>query len=139
MSSNRRLQPTVGLGLALILLACATAALVHLQPERLRAPAWVAYLALGAFGFAGVCVIAQALRLHGLGRWLICILLASMTAIPSWIALGSGPRQCTSGGLAGRLEVSEFVCRGAFGIGAVLLGLMFLIALRDALRSRQVR
>jgi len=74
--------------------------------------------------------------LDALAQWLICALLAAMTAIPSWIAFGSGARQCTTGGLTMRVAVSEATCRSAFGVGACILAVLFVIAVRGALRSR---
>lgn len=131
------MQPTVKIGASLFLAACGMAVLIHTNPERLKAPEWVALFAIGLFGFAGICIAAQALRLHGLVRWLVCALLGAMAVIPAWIALGSGSRQCTMVSLGTRAATSEIVCRGAFGVGALLLAALFLVAVRGALRARR--
>ncbi|MGN6382033.1 MAG: hypothetical protein ACTHMK_05505 [Dyella sp.] len=132
----KRTPPTVGIGFLILLVAGGMSLLVHLHPEKLKAPAWVAYLALGLLAFAGVCIVALALRLNQLTRWLVCVLLGAMAIVPAWIALGPGPRQCTMFSLGARAAVSEVACRGAFGIGATILATMFILAVRGALRSR---
>jgi hypothetical protein len=132
----RNTQPTVKIGTALLLAACGMAVVVHLHPEKLKAPAWVAFFALGLFGFTGVCIIVQALRLNSLARWLVCALLGAMAVVPAWIAFGSEPRQCTVVSLGARSATSEVMCRGAFGAGAAIIAIMFVFAVRGALRSR---
>jgi hypothetical protein len=131
-----RTPPTVNLGFLILLAAGGMSWLVHLHPEKLRTPAWVAYLALGLLAFAGVCVVVLALRLNQLTRWLVCVLLGAMAIVPAWIALGAGPRQCAMFSLGARGAVSEVACRSAFGIGATILAAMFILAVRGALRSR---
>lgn len=131
-----RTPPTVNLGFLILLAAGGMSWLVHLHPEKLKAPAWEAYLALGLLAFAGVCVVMLALRLNPLTRWLVCVLLGAMAIVPAWIALGSGPRQCAMFSLGARGAVSEVACRSAFGIGATILAAMFILAVRGALRSR---
>lgn len=112
------------------------AVLIHTHPERLRAPEWIALLAVGLFGLAGACITAQALKLNGLVRWLVCMLLGAMAVVPAWIALGPGPRQCTMVSLGSRFAASEIICRGAFGAGALMLAVLFMVAVRGALRAR---
>lgn len=134
----RATPPTVKIGATLVLVACGMAVLVSLHPEKLKAPAWVAFSAVGLLGFAGVCVIVQALRSNGLARWLVCALLGGMTVIPAWIAFGSGSRQCSAASFGLRSAVSEAVCRGVFGVSTVILGVLFTVAVRAALRARKV-
>ena len=131
----RNAQPPIKIGALLLLAACGMAFVVHLQPEKLRAPAWVAYFSLGLFGSAGACIVAQALRLKRIALWLVCVLLGAMTVILAWIALGSGSRQCTMVSLGTRTAASAIMCRGAFGVGATILAVMFIFAVRSALRS----
>ena len=126
--------PTLAVGLGLVLLAGGMAVLVHLHPEKLRVPAWVADVALAAFALAGACITAQAAGRPGIARGIACALLGVMTLVPAWIAIGPGPRHCTSITFATRTAMSGATCRGAFGIAAVLLALMFLMALRGALQ-----
>lgn len=133
----RTTQPTVKIGVLLLVAACSMGILIHLHPERLKAPEWAALVAVGLFGFAGICIVAQALKLHGLVRWLMCGLPGAMAVVPTWIALGSGPRQCTVVSLGARSSASEIVCRGVFGAGALILAVLFTVAVRGALRARR--
>lgn len=133
MSTTR---PSIQLGVVLLAAAAALAVLVHLHPEKLRAPAWVAFAAAALLAFGGLSTVALALGLQQVNRWLTCVLLAGMTLVPGWIAFGAGSRQCTVASVGGRSAGSEAVCRGAFGFGAVVLALMFVSALRGALRAR---
>jgi len=133
----RTTQPTVKIGASLFLVACGMAVLIHTHPERLKAPEWVALLAVGLLGFAGICVAAQALRLDRLVRWVVCVLLGAMAVVPAWIALGPGSRQCTMVSLGVRSATPEVVCRGVFGAGAVVLAVLFMVAVGGALRARR--
>lgn len=135
----RTTRPTVGIGVAVFVAALGVAVLVHKYPGQLKAPGWVAFLALGLLGLAGVCIVAQALRLEGLGRWLVCLLLGGMAVIPAWIAIGGGARRCTTVLVGARSAVSDAVCRGSFGFGAIVLALMFGLAVRGALRSSRAQ
>jgi hypothetical protein len=128
--------PTVGIGAGLLLAAGCMAVLVQMHSEKLKAPAWVVFFALGLLGFAGICIIGQALRLNGLVRWLVCVLLGAMVAIPGWVAFGSGPRQCSVVSFGTHSAASAVVCRSAFGAAAIVLAIMFAVAVRNALRSR---
>ncbi|AXK71073.1 hypothetical protein DWG18_01410 [Lysobacter sp. TY2-98] len=128
-------RPPIAVGIGLVIVAAGMAALVHGHPEQLKAPAWVVFTALGLFGLAGRCLVGQALRLEGLVRWLVCVLLGAMIIVPGWIAFGSGPRQCTTLAFGARIATSEVVCRGAFGAGALILVIMFAIAVRGAVRA----
>lgn len=128
-------SPSIKVAVAVLALALVLGVLVHAHPEKLRAPAWVAYAASGALGVAGLCIGALALGLARTARWLACLLLATMTAIPAWIAFGPGARQCTVMTLGMRTGESALVCRGAFAVAAMVLGVMFLGALRSAVRA----
>jgi len=110
------------------------AALVHSHPERLRAPAWVAYCAASSFVVAGVSVAARELGFRRAADGFICLLLAALTAIPLWIAFGGGPRQCVVRGVDVVGPSSEWLCRGVFGFSSAVLGLMLLLAVRSVLR-----
>lgn len=111
--------------------------LIHTHHDRLNTPEWVALLAVGLFGIAGICIVAQSLRLQGLVLVLVCVLLGAMAVIPAWIALGPGPRQCTLDSVGARTGISEAACRGAFGACAVIVGTLFVFAVRAALRARR--
>lgn len=136
MISNTTSPPTIRFGACLILAAIGCAVLVHAHPERLRSPEWVALLAAALLGFGGVCVILSALRLHSPLRWLVCGLLVAMAAIPGWIATSDAATQCTVVSLGVRASISEAGCRGAFGLGTLVLLVMLIFAVRGALRQR---
>lgn len=106
------------------------AAMVTLYPEGLHSPAWIAYLASGAFVLAGGAVLARSHRRARLAHALVMMILAVMLVVELWIALGPGAREC-SGGVAGlSLMASERTCRTVFGLGAVLVTGMLGLAMR---------
>jgi hypothetical protein len=131
MASPRSLQA----GCATLAVAALLALLVHEHPERLHAPAWVAYAAAGSFALAGASLLARGIGRERAAPWFVCLLLAAMTSIPAWIAFGGGPRECAAVLAPVRALLSETLCRGAFGVAAIVLALMFLWAVRDAMRS----
>ena len=108
--------------------------MIHLHPEGLKAPAWVAYAAAAAFVLAGVSLIAGARGAGSLQRWLGVFICLALFSISAWIAFGPGPRACTMS--IGFLEraASEMVCRGAFGIGALLVALLTGLGIHRAVR-----
>jgi hypothetical protein len=97
--------------------------MIHSYPEGLRAPAWVAYAAVLAFGFAGLALLAEGhRRLH---RLLVPLLAACLLVPPLWIAFGAKNPQCGMSFL-GVFGVSPaWACRGVFGFAA-LIGLLIL-------------
>ena len=93
---------------------------------------WVAMLTCASFVIAGIAIALHPFVSATTYRWFMVLLLAVMTAIPLWVAVGHGARSCGSdaGGLSG-----ETSCRVGFGIGAAILVLMLTIALGQALRG----
>jgi hypothetical protein len=122
-----RKQALVAGGIALAT-GLGSAAAIHLHPEGLRAPAWVAYAAVSTFVLAGMALLAGALGAKRVVPWLGALIVCGLLVPGLWIALGAGGRECSFslGFLSG--AASEFVCRGAFGAGA-LLCLVFLVLL----------
>jgi hypothetical protein len=90
---------------------------------------WVAFTACFCFVAAGLAVALHAFVSRRAYSWFMAVLLAAMAAIPSWIAFDFdlGKRQCTSNFayLAG-----EFGCRAVFGVAALLLACMLVVAVR---------
>ena len=127
-------QPTVRFGLVFVAMGIAAGVMMHLHPEKLHAPAWVAYTSAAVFCLAGLSIIAQALGMRGVNRWLACVLLGVMTLIPGWIGFVGGPRQCSAFAPGARSAASGAGCRLPFGLAAVLCAMIFLVALRRALR-----
>ena len=116
--------------------SCAVA--VHLRPEELNAPAWVAYAACASFVLAGAVVIVKELGLHRVHAWLGVALLAALGIPGAWVALGVGGGQCSVGLPFMDLANSEWLCRGALGLGAVILAALFFWAVANALRKQRV-
>jgi hypothetical protein len=111
------------------------ASLVALHPEGLRAPAWVAYAASIAFALAGLVSLARATQRQSLARALVCWLLGVVLLIELWVALAPGPARCVAW-VAGLGIPSQLACRSAFGLGALFLGGMLAMAVRDWRRRR---
>lgn len=118
------------IGLVGLATAGLIALVVSLHPEGLHAPRWVAYLAASAFFLAGGYALARAYQRPYLAEACVCFLLGAMLVIGIWIAFGPGPRQCV-GGLGGLgFPTSDTNCRVAFGLGSLLVAVMFLLAIR---------
>ena len=128
MSAEPTRRQALFIGSVAIALGVGSAAAIYLKPEGLRAPAWVAYAAVSTFVLAGMALLAGALGAKRVVPWLGALIVCGLLVPGLWIALGPGGRACTFslGFLSG--AASEFVCRGAFGAGA-LLCLVFLVLL----------
>ena len=131
MSAEPSRRQAIVLGIVAIAAGAGTALAIYLRPQALRAPAWVAYAAVGTFVVAGASLIAGALGAKRLARWLGVLIMCALLVPGSWIALGPGARDCSFslGFLSG--AASEFFCRVGFGLGA-LLCLAFLVLLLGA-------
>jgi hypothetical protein len=105
---------------------------VALHPEALRTPAWVAYVAAAVFVCGGAVALARGYSKPAAAEAFVCLLLAGMFAIAAWISVGPGSRQCVASGSSG--GVPELACRSAFGVGALVLAAMLLLAVRGWLR-----
>src|SRR6266404_591559 len=92
-SASRRTQLLVAAatGTAGLLVAF----MIHLHPEGLLVPAWVAYVAASTFVLAGLCVLAGALEINGLQEWLGIAVTLSLFVVSLWIAFGPGERACS--------------------------------------------
>lgn len=129
-SLSPRRKVVVGLFVAAIGLA--VGALVVLRPEQLRAPAWVAIVACLSFVLAGVAIAVHSFVSARFYLWCVVGVLAAMTAIPMWIALGPGSRRCS---VNMPIIASELGCRAAFGLGALVLLAMLWLAVAQAQRA----
>jgi len=120
---------------ALVLVArgLGLAALVALRPEFARVPLLVLWFLCAALVLSGLAVAVYSTTTPGRYQWAIAGALASMAVVPAWIAFGPGARSCTS---SFAILTSELPCRVAFGVGAILLVLMFIVALRQALAAK---
>lgn len=133
---NPSLKAQLIAGWASLAMGLFAGAMIHLHPEGLRAPAWVAYAAAGGFVLAGASLLAGALGGVWLQRWLGVVICLTLFSISFWIAFGPGARECTMS--LGFLEraASEALCQGAFGVGAILVALLMGLGLCHAVRSR---
>ena len=109
--------------------------MIHLHPEGLRVPAWVAYVAAAAFVLAGLCLLAGAMEIPRLQQWLGIAVTLSMLVVSLWIAFGPGERECSMSIPFVQTVAPDALCRGAFGIGALLVALFVGLLVRRALSS----
>ena len=113
-----------------------TAAVIYLRPEGLHVPAWVAYVACAAFVFAGLTIIAHEFAFSRVHAWLEVACVASLLVPGAWIAFGPGVRECSVSGPLLSGMGSDLLCRGAFGIGAVIVAALLMWVVWRALRQR---
>ena len=124
------------LGALMICAAAGLALMMHLHPERLRAPAWVAYAAAGAFGLAGLGLLAQAFAWRRLQALLPSALVACLLTPVLWVAVANPLEGRCRMNLAGFVAPApDSVCRAGFAFGAAIGALMLLLALRHAARA----
>jgi hypothetical protein len=126
-------------GAGIAALGAALALLAQVQPQQMRAPAWVVYTCALAFVFAGWIVVARARGHAVLKAWLPVALLACLVAPVAWIAFGSGPRRCGIGVMRPMLRMfsapPDLLCRIGFGVAAIVGLVLLLLAIRQAVRS----
>jgi len=130
--TERRQQ--LGGGLVAIAAGVLAAAMIYLRPETLNVPAWVAYVACAAFVFAGLAIIAHEFALHRTHAWLAVACVASLGVPGAWAAFGPGKRECSVSGPFFSSGGSDLVCRGAFGLGAVIVAVLLVWMVWRALR-----
>jgi hypothetical protein len=90
---------------------------------------------VGALAAGGAAVAARAAGLESVARWMVCFVLAAMLAVAGWLGFGGGHRACAVSNGFLRLH-SAGLCRGAFGLGAILLLVMLVVAVRSLLLAR---
>jgi hypothetical protein len=109
-------------------------AMTYAHPENLRAPAWVAYATGAAFVGGGCALVAAALEAGRIEILSGFVALGGLLTPFLWVAFGPGPRECSVYLPFVTTAGAEWVCRGGFGIAA-LLGLAILaLFLRRVLR-----
>ncbi len=110
--------------------------MIHLHPEGLRVPSWVAYVAASAFVFAGLCLFAGAAEISWLQRWLGIAVTLCLFAVSAWVAFGPGERECSMSIPFLQTVAPDVLCRGAFGIGALLVASFLGLFVRRALSDK---
>jgi hypothetical protein len=139
LSTEPTRRQAIVLGLVAIAAGAASALAIYMRPQALRAPAWVAYAAVGTFVLAGAALIAGALGARWLARWL-GVLITCMLLVPSlWVAWGPGGRDCSFslGFISG--AASELFCRAGFGLGSILCLVFLGLLARSAFKANPER
>jgi hypothetical protein len=120
-------------------------------PSSVNGPIWLLTCVGFAVGFAGIATIIRAVSgakdaygelPSGTPVWLGLsyllmspMILASLAAIGTWIALGSGGRDITVSGAFFVGPASEWIGRGAFGLGAIVSWFAAAMILRSVFRK----
>ena len=115
-------------------LAVALAYVASAGRAGLRVPPGVVYLGAATYAAAGATLLLQALgylRAQAVPAFLMG---AGMTGIAGWVAFGPGPRRCQASFGGFGFIPPERLCRTAFGMGALLLGVIAWLMLRALLR-----
>jgi hypothetical protein len=112
-----------------------TAAMIYRQHDQLHAPAWVAYAACAAFVFAGLAINTDRSALRRTHAWLAVACTAALLVPGAWVAFGPGLRKCSVSVPFFSIVGSELLCRGAFGLGAVIVGALLVGLVLWALRQ----
>jgi hypothetical protein len=81
-------------------------------------------------------MMASALGARKLQSWLAVILILAMLVPGAWIALGPGERHCSMSISFVRSIAPGTVCRGAFGVGAIIVAAILVLAVSRALRPQ---
>ena len=122
-------------GMLLVVGSAGMAWLVHAHPEKLRAPAWVAYAAILSFGVAGLLLVAQATGNRLLKALLPPLLITCMLAPAVWIVFGAPDPSCGMRFLGYFGIAPASACRVGFGLGGLVMLAILAVALRQSWRS----
>lgn len=118
----------------------AIAVLVYIRPEKLNAPAWVAYAAAAAFFLAGVAMLARrAEASHRTTGWIVAGLLACLLTPTFWMAVTDPVRGCGLDVLGWWTVGTGWLCRAGFLVIAAVGLLVLVLAVRQALRPPPAR
>ncbi len=141
--STTDLSPGARIGLGLLMVALGVFPMLAafdagpLGRADINGPPWIGFVAGAIFAVGGVMVAAgERLKDHPLGFVLIVVLIAGFAAIGNWIAFGAGERACNvsiSGFSALPRNASDLACRGAFGMGALIMNGMLVVVLAQGL------
>jgi hypothetical protein len=111
--------------------------MMSLHPQGLRVPAWVGFAAMSTFVWGG-CAIALAAHqaTRRLADWAVLLTIVGLFVPAAWIAFGPGPRECTAILALPSARAGEWLCRGAFGIGALLTWVILVLMAWPLLTKR---
>jgi hypothetical protein len=111
--------------------------MMSLRPEHLRVPAWVGLPAMSTFVWGGGAVLlGEHEATKGLAGWAALLAVLGLFVPAAWIAFGSGPRECAATLGIFSTRAVDWVCRGAFGVGALLVALLFVLMARQVATKR---
>ncbi len=108
--------------------------MIALHPENARSPAWVAYAAVSAFIFAGASLLATEFAGKRAGDWIGLLAVVALLATAAWVSFGPGPRNCKALLFFVSATVGDWACRGAFGLGTLLLVVILAMMARRLIR-----
>lgn len=111
-------------------LALALAYIARTAPAGLLAPPGVVYLGAATYAAAGAALLLQALGHVRAQAGPVFLMGAGMTGLAAWVAFGPGPRRCQASFGGFGFIPPELLCRAAFGVGALFLGVMTWLMLR---------
>jgi hypothetical protein len=98
-----------------------TILLIVFDPEELRVPFWVAFAAASTFVTGGAALISGAFSATKLEGWFGVLAVLGLLVPAAWIAFGPGDHVCTVTLPFLSTAGAEWLCRGAFGLGALLV------------------
>jgi hypothetical protein len=112
----------------MLILACGLGTMVgvFVHPERVNGPAWLGHVAGGTFVLTGLAIVCQERGYKSVYSWLVLGMLVCLFSLGAWVAFGPGARACAVALPGFSSSVGGLACRGAFGLGAVLVGVMAL-------------
>jgi hypothetical protein len=98
-----------------------TMVLMVFDPEELRVPFWVAFAAASTFVTGGAALISGAFAAHKLEGGFGVLAVVGLLVPAAWIAFGPGDHVCTVTLPFLSIAGAEWLCRGAFGLGTLLV------------------
>jgi hypothetical protein len=104
------------------------------HPEELRVPFWVAFAAASTFVTGGAALISGAFSAQKLEGGFGVLAVLGLLVPAEWIAFGPGDHECTITLPFVSTAGAEWLCRGAFGLGAVLVIAVLVLFGRRAAR-----
>lgn len=115
-------------------LSLLTGYIIYLQPEGLKVPVYIAIIALAVFFVTGLAILLHGRvtseRYHHLMQSIILL----MSIVPLWIAFDPAEKQCRVNLI---LVSSDLSCRIGFGIGALILVIIFILSF-TLLKKREI-
>ena len=109
--------------------------MIHVHPESLRVPAWVAYVAASVFVLGGLCLLAGAIEIIWLQRGLGTAGALALFVVTLWVAFGPGERECSLALPFLQTAAPDALCRGAFSVASLLIGLFLGLVMHRAMRT----